>query len=132
VSHCRCPSPRQNHRRPAFCSQCGVGLDPKWISSDENLAVFLTRLADLPGVTPAGLLHAQTRERAGRVEFGLKYLGRDNIAEGQEEAADGSMYAYLEWLNDRRRGAVSIDPELLTAAHHFSLAHAALERRGSR
>jgi len=129
VSHCRCKHPRENDRRPGNCRKCGVRLDPKWLSSDTTMTAFLTRLAELPGVTAPAIIHAQKRERAGRVEFGLNYLGRDNAAEGREEGADGIIYSALSWLNDRRAGTEDIDPNLLDAAHHFALAHQALERR---
>jgi hypothetical protein len=101
----------------------------KWISSDETMAEFQTEVAKLPGVTAGLLLDAQRRERAGRGEFGMKYLGRDNIAEAFEEAADFHNYTFFEWLNDRRAGREEIDENLLTAAHHIALAYAALERK---
>ena len=132
MSHCRCERPSLNERRPDFCRRCGVKHDPRILSSDETLAEFQTEVAKLPGVTPGILIDSLNRERAGRVEFGLKYLGRDNCAEGLEEAADGFNYAFFDWLNDRRAGAREIDPELLTAAHHFALAYAALERKRRR
>lgn len=83
----------------------------------------------LPGVGPGIIVQAQARERDGRGEFGLNYLSRSNPEEGQEEAADGLNYAAFDWLCDRRAGIEEIDPDLLDAAHHFALAHAALERR---
>lgn len=129
MSYCACEHPRENDRRPGYCRRCGVRFNPKWLSSDENLTAFLTRVAQLPEITPAAILHAQRRERAGRKAFGLSYIGRDNDAEGQEEAADGLIYAALSWLNDCRNGTEEIDPDLLDAAHHFAMAHAALERR---
>jgi hypothetical protein len=93
---------------------------------------FYQQISDFPGVGPHVILAALLRERAGRSQFGLKYLGRDNAAEGQEEAADGVNYCAFEWLNDRRAGTEDIAPDLLIAAHHFALAHAALERRRHR
>jgi hypothetical protein len=129
MSHCRCERPSLNDRRPDFCRRCGVKHSPRILSSDTTLAEFQAEVAKLPGVTPGIFTDSFRRERAGRVEFGLKYLGRDNCAEGLEEAADGFNYACFAWLNDRRAGTEAIDPELLTAAHHFALAHAALERK---
>jgi hypothetical protein len=126
--NCRCERPRLNRRRPEFCAACSVRLDPRIISSDENLAIFIQRIASLPGVTANALLHAQRRELAGRTEFGLSYIGRDNDAEAQEEYGDGLVYPYLSWLNDRRYGSDEIDPDLVEAAYHSALAHAAVER----
>jgi hypothetical protein len=127
-SFCRCPEPAMNERRPDFCRRCGVRHNPRIVSSDRTMAEFFARLADLPGVNPAAMLEARDRELAGRDTFGLKYLARDNVAEGCEEAADGLIYAALEWLKDRRTGEEDMDPALLDAAHHFALAHAALKR----
>jgi hypothetical protein len=129
VNHCRCEHPRENSRRPGWCQRCGKSFDPKWISSDNTLAEFQTEIAKLPGVTPGILIDSHRRERAGRGEFGLRYLGRDNCAEGMEEAVDGLNYSCFTWLNDRRAGVEDIDPDLLDAAHHFALAYAALERK---
>jgi hypothetical protein len=129
MSNCRCQSPRLNDRRAGFCRRCGNRLSPRWLSSDETLAAFQTEVARLPGVTPGILIDSHRRERAGRDEFGLKYLGRDNCAEGLEEAADLLNYAFFQWLNDRRAGVEEIDPDLLDAAHHAALAYAALERK---
>ena len=132
MSYCQCEHPRQNDRRPAYCRCCGVQLDPRWVSSDEVMLGFYQRISDFPGVGPHVILAALQRARAGRAHFGLKYLGRDNAAEGQEEAADGVNYCAFEWLNDRREGTEDVDPDLLDAAHHFAQAHAALERRRHR
>lgn len=126
---CHCQHPRLNDRRPEFCRCCGARHLPAAISSDRTMMEWQTRLANLPGVTPDGLLHAIQRERAGRDEFGLLYLTRRNAEEGKQEAADGMNYSFFAWLQDRRNGTEDIDPDLLDAAHHFALAHAALERR---
>jgi hypothetical protein len=127
--YCRCDRPVLNPRRPDFCRRCGVRHDPQAQSNVSTIGEFFAHLSDLPGVGAAALHHAQVREQAGREEFGLSYLGRDNDAEACEEAADGIIYAHLSALNDRRAGIQDIDPDLLDAAHHFALAHAALERR---
>ena len=132
MSFCRCEHPRQNDRRPEYCRKCGVRFDPRTLCSDENLAAFFARLVELPGVEAKVLLQAQQRERAGRGEFGMKYLGRDNDAEALEEYADGLIYAHLSHLNDVRDGATEIDPNLIEAAHHAALAYAAIERRMQR
>jgi hypothetical protein len=132
MSHCRCQSPRLNERRPEYCRTCGVRLNPRWLSNDETLAAFQTEVARLPGVTPGILIDSHRRERAGRVEFGLRYLGRDNDAEALEEYADGLIYAHLSRLNDIRAGIEELDPDLLDAAHHAALAYAAIERRRRR
>jgi hypothetical protein len=126
---CRCERPRLNDRRPGYCRSCGIGLNPKWLSGDETLAEFQKEVARLPGVTPGILIDSHRRERAGRYEFGLRYIGRDNCAEGLEEASDLLNYAFFDWLNDRRAGTEEIDPDLLEAAHHAALAYAALERK---
>jgi hypothetical protein len=132
MSNCRCQSPRLNDRRAGFCRRCGNRLSSRWLSSDETLAAFQTEVARLPGVTPGILIDSHRRERAGRDEFGLKYLGRDNDAEAQEEYADGLIYAHLSRLNDIRAGVEELDPDLLDAAHHAALAYAAIERRRRR
>ena len=129
MNGCYCDRPRLNDRRPGYCRRCGQQIDDRWISSDETMAAFFDQLAGLPGITAAALLHGLNRERAGRKEFGFAYLGRDNPAEGQEEAADGLIYCALDWLNDRRAGTEDVDADLIDAAHHFALAHAALERK---
>lgn len=129
MRYCQCDRPALNERRPEFCRRCGVRHNPLAITSNEAMLEFQTRIASLPGVTAAGLIHAVKREQAGRDQFKLTYLGRDNDAEGMEEFADGLVYPYLSWLNDRRAGRLDIHPDLLDAAHHAALAHAALERR---
>jgi len=129
---CQGPNCRENDRRPGWCRRCGLKLDPRILSTDETLAAFQKEVAKLPGVTPGILIDSHRRERAGRKEFGLKYLGRCNPTEGLEEAADGLNYAFFDWLNDRRAGVEEIDSDLLDAAHHFALAYAALERKRRR
>ena len=131
MNYCQCERPRMG-RNPDFCGRCLIRHDPRVISTDESLAAFQKEVAKLPGVTPGILIDSHRRERAGRREFGLEYLGRDNDAEAQEEYADGFIYAHLSHLNDIRAGATEIDPDLLDAAHHAALAYAALERRRRR
>jgi hypothetical protein len=103
-------------------------LNPEWLSSSEGLNAFL-QLAGADYLTAA---HCIQRERAGREEFGLAYLTRDNPAEAMEEAADGCIYAFLQVLCDVREGESEVDFDLLDAALHFSLAHQAMTRRRAR
>jgi len=128
MNYCQCERPRAG-RNPDFCGYCLIRHNPRIISTDRHMTEFLTELAKQPGPTAPAIRHAQKRERSGRTEFGLSYIGRDNDLEALEEAGDGIAYAYLSWLNDRRAGTDDIDPNLLDAAHHFAQAHAALERR---
>jgi hypothetical protein len=106
-----------------------VRFSREWISSDETMTAFMVQLAELPGVPPGILIDAHRRERVGRTEYGIQYLGRDNCVEAFAEAADGLVYAHFDWLNDVRRGIPEIDADLLDAAHHFALAYAAMERK---
>ena len=126
---CKCEKPRENIRRLNYCRRCGKKFDPRILSNDSNLGRFQGEIALLPGVHFGVLVHPLKRERAGRKEFGMQYVGRDNPAEGLEEAADGFNYAYFSWLNDRRFGPDEIDSDLLHAAHYFAMAYAALERK---
>jgi hypothetical protein len=129
MKYCRCDRPRLNDRRPDHCRRCGMRHAPNIQSTDETFAEFFGMLADLPGFSTQSIRQAQEREQAGRFSFGMEYIGRDNCGEGLEEAADGMNYAFFDWLNDRRKGIEDIDPDLLDAVHHFSLAHAALQRK---
>jgi len=129
---CQCPVPEYlGDIRPGYC-WCGGYVSREWITSDSTFSDFLRQLSPLPGVTGRVVQHSQARERAGRTEFGLEYLSRNNPLEGQEEAADGLNYSFFETLKDIRAGEQEIDPDLLDAAHHFALAHAALDRRRAR
>lgn len=120
---CQCTVPVAHTVHDCKCFSCGKFLDPRIVDSDENLAVFRDRLEALPGMPGAALDHACQRELAGRKEFGLQYLSRNNYAEGREEAADGVLYSALAWLEGRREGIEEISPHLLSAARHFALAH---------
>lgn len=129
---CQCEVPEYHGKiRPGYC-RCGGWINPAWVSSDETFEAFFKQIAALPGVTPSMIEHCRQRERAGREEFGLAYLGRNNPLEGQEEGGDGGNYSFFETLKDIRAGEQEIDPDLLDAAHHFALAHAALDRRRAR
>ena len=129
MKYCRCPRPVANPKKSNYCRRCGIRHFPASQSNDETFAEFFGMLADLPGFSSQSIRQAQERERLGRDEFGMKYLGRDNCGEGLEEAADGMNYAFFDWLNDRRQGINEIDTDLLEAVHHFSMAHAALQRK---
>lgn len=130
---CECEAP-QDHRefhagfRDGWCRYCGGFLNPDWLTSTEGLQAFL----DAALVDPVTAAHCHVREQAGRDEFGLAYLSRNNPAEGREEAVDGCNYAYFESLKDRRVGSRDLDFDLLDAARHFALAHQALVRAGAR
>lgn len=125
---CQCPVPVAHSVHDCKCESCGRFLDPRMVDNDENLGVFRGRLESLPGMPGAALDHARQRELTGRKEFGLQYLGRNNFAEGREEAADGVNYASYAWLKGRRYGIEEINPHLLAAAHHFAQAHQHLIR----
>lgn len=131
MNYCACPVPLEtsNPRTKGSCRKCGHILNPEWVSDDRQVAEFFARLTPVLGDEPT-FPHfrelCQRRERAGRDYFGFRYLDRDNVAEGAEEAADGANYAYFEMLQARRLG---LDPEedlLLSAAQHFALAYASL------
>jgi len=129
MNYCLCVRPKQNPRSTGYCRRCGIRLDPRWISSDETMGQFYKPVMDLPGVRPGTIVQAQARERDGRDLFGLNYLSRSNEEEALEEFSDALNYAAFSWLVDRRAGIEEIDPDLLDAAHHTALAHAAIERR---
>ena len=130
---CSCDRPRDHATvnpgfRDGWCATCGGYLNPDWLSTSQGLNRFLQRA----GADHLAGAHCYSRELAGRAEFGLAYLTRDNPAEGMEEAADGMIYSFLESLKDRRAGEPEVDFDLLDAARHFALAHEALVRRRGR
>lgn len=120
---CQCPVPVAHSTHDCKCSRCGKWLDPKYVDSDENLAVFRSRLEALPNTPTAALDHAWQRHETGRKIFGLEYLARNNPAEGREESADGCNYSFYSWLKARRHGIEEINPHLLAAARKFAQAH---------
>lgn len=136
------PRPSPNPRSPG-CNACGLPFAPEWLSSDETLAEFFSRLqeAAFPGEAPHDFLafraHCEARERAGRESFGLAYLSRDNLREAMEEFADGANYFFFDTLQHLRNRGDDDDYELaLTAALHAYKAHRAArelaaKRRGS-
>jgi hypothetical protein len=109
---------------------CAKGIDDAYISSDKNLSEFYALLADLPEVTGTLLSQAAKRERAGRREYGLAYLNKDNPREAVEEIADLIIYCYLHWLRSRRDGYEVDMAALLEAVVHGAQAYNALRRLG--
>lgn len=120
---CQCPVPVAHSVHDHRCSTCGRWLDPRYVDNDENVATFQNRLRTIPDTPTEALDHAYQRTVAGRKEFGLEYLTRENCAEGREESADGVNYSMYHWLKGRRYGVEEINPHLLSAARHFALAH---------
>jgi hypothetical protein len=128
MNECQCQVPRPRRYKGGSCVVCAKRIDPKYISSDENLAEFYAILADIPDVH-AGMLHqAAAREREGRVHYGLAYLGKDNPREASEEVADLVIYCYLHWLRARRDGYDVDMAALVEAVVHGSAAYNALMR----
>lgn len=130
---CECVPPRErSYGRGGSCQSCGRLIDTRYMTSDTTFAKFFTQVGRLPDVTADFVDHCEDRERAGRPIFGHRFLARDNAAEAQEEAADGANYCFMADLRYRRSAGDAAepgaDPELLTAAHHFALAWAALHR----
>lgn len=123
IPGCSCPVPTFHPVHADTCGRCRKILDPRIVDSDENLAVFTDRLKAIPGFPVAALEHAHAREVAGRKQFGLEYLNRNNPVEGCEEAADGINYSFYHWLRQRREGVEEINPRLLAAARYFALAY---------
>lgn len=120
---CQCEIPVAHSVHDHKCFACGKWLDPRIVDSDENIVTFRAQLEAIPDTPSDALNHAYRRTVAGRKEFGLEYLNRDNCAEGREEAADGQNYSMYHWLKGRRYGVEEINPHLLSAARHFALAH---------
>lgn len=112
------------------------------MSDDETFRTFYTRLAealfrhDLTGELRVSaefghfIEQAAARERAGREQFGLSYLTRDNPAEAHEEFADGANYAYF--TRERDLQDFGDDPDVmrlaLDVALHAFEAHASAQK----
>ena len=128
MKDCQCEIPRPKAYKGGSCVVCAKKIDYSYISSDENLAEFYAMLADLPDVHSGLLQQAATRERAGRVEYGLAYLGKDNPREATEEVADLVIYCYLHWLRARREGWEIDMAALIDAVVHGAYAYNALKR----
>ena len=140
---CTCPQPRisPNPRLAGSCVVCGKLIAPELLEPDERLTEFFDRLEGvviasagrLPETFAAFRRQCKDRESAGRGEFGLSFLSRDNLAEGREEAADGAIYSWLEALKLERCGE---DPDLQLALseafHLFKFYEANLERSARR
>ena len=111
------------------------------MSDDETFRTFYSRLAealfryDLTGELRVSaefghfLEQAASRERAGREQFGLAYLTRDNPTEALEEFADGANYAMFTRLRDLEE--FGDDPDVMRLALDVALysfrAHAAAQ-----
>lgn len=121
---CICDYPRPKGWRPSECIQCGRFIDPSYVSNDANLNEFFNHLASIPGVSPDFVEKCKARERAGRDEFGLKYLGSDrhNPKESHEEAADFAMYLYLHLLKCQRNGTYQDTATVMEACAHVASA----------
>lgn len=142
---CQCPKPSEHvsPMRQGTCVQCSGILSPFWLSSDTTLNEFWDRLGmgmyyGEPSPAFEHLREAATkRERAGRTEFGLRYLSRDNLAEAVEELADFANYLFFDCLNTIRTEGHDPDLDLtLTAASKAvealeHLEHLAARRRGA-
>lgn len=124
---CQCPVPQIHvNSRYNSCASCLKPIDQDVVSDTAKLQGFLNRI---PGIPAALIIQCHQRELAGRQEFGLQYLGRDNVDECFQEIADGQNYLFFETLVDRRDGREE-DVNLVRAAHHLSQAYEILlERR---
>jgi hypothetical protein len=144
VNHslCHCTTPHRAYsteNRPdgdQWCV-CGGYIDPSWASTDKTMAAVYDRLEILPtnrelvpGTDPPAYvptpafklfrMDALAREFAGRRKFGLRFLGRNNPKDGQEEAADGANYAAFEIIKqENRHGNDAATDLLLRAAQKF-------------
>jgi hypothetical protein len=141
---CHCPEPIQatDLRRAGVCLKCCLPIDSEALSSDETIRAFFERFAaTFPGSPPESFQgfrrQCEERERAGRKDFGLAYLSRDNLAEACEEESDSAIYLFLDTLRHRREAGSDDDLDLvLTTVWHSFKAHEgarrlADKRRGS-
>lgn len=135
LRECPCDEPvllTGQNVHPLKCHRCSSYVRPEWLTP--AISEFFDRLenafpTDAASIAPLRL-QAEVREAAGRKDFGLRYLSRDNALEGTEEAADLANYAFFEVLKARRNGE---DEEealayALEAAYHAAKAHQALLR----
>lgn len=147
LKDCRCdqPIPFAREERADTCVCCGYHISPDWTSNTRTLDAFLrgveAAVFDDDPVTNRDIweafrAHIEARELSGRPRFGNSFLSRDNIREGQEEAADLAMYACLDSLCEIRRNGKDDDTDLaLTAAQkayeaYEALAHLRHRRQG--
>lgn len=135
---CNCPAPYESSdsRKAGTCNRCGKIINPDILSTDKNVREFFDNFArSLPTITPAFhdlRYQAELRERRGREEFGLRYLARDNLAEGREEEQDGVLYVYLDLLQCKRNGEDTDLDLAMTEAYHLYKAYEANRRRAER
>lgn len=143
---CRCPTPsvHPSPLRPDTCVQCSGVLSPKWTSNDVTQGRFWDRLED--GLFPHGVAPswfdnlrrlALIREHEGRDLYGLRFFGRDSLADANEEIADFVTYIVLDSLKTiRAEGSDEDIDTALTAAAHAARAYEAAQhlkakRRGA-
>lgn len=102
---CECSVPRERaDPRFSSCAACGHRISDELRNPDRQLRGFFDQLEDgIRGQSPkrppgfiAFRRHCEARERAGREEFGLGYLSRDNCIEALEEGADLAIYMVLD------------------------------------
>jgi len=127
-SGCQCRVPQLRAYKGRNCQRCARLLDDEYLSNDENLSEFFGLLGEIPGVDKRLLEVAANREREGRTEYGLRYLGRNNISEAVEEVADLIIYCYLHWLKAKRDGVILEMAPLIEAAMYGAYAYNALKR----
>lgn len=129
---CKQPEPHVKPGKQNWCVKCGGYLADHWRSSNANVAQFFNRLSDcqnVEGTFPAFRAQCERRELAGRSTFRYKYLSRDNIADGFEEACDLALYPYLDALKAQREGLGDEDIDLcLQVAFYAAMAYDTLAR----
>lgn len=120
-------------RSGTHCEACGFVLG-EWADTPARVGEFFTRLElyveqgarwALPAL---GSLRAQVeaRKRVGYNQFGYRYMQRNNVVEGLEEAADFVLYMLLDELRDRFEKQ-DFTAELMQAAYFATLAYAAAQ-----
>lgn len=130
LSECACAIPNPRLGREDWCVQCGRAIPKRWTCNSQTIDAWLRRLAAaLPGENLAKFReHIIVRELAGRDRFKHSFLGRDNLAEGLEEATDLALYSLLDTLKAVREGHGDEDVDLaLTASAHAFHAYKALD-----
>lgn len=129
---CRYPRPRVNPGKHDFCVSCTFYINPAWSINDKTLRKFMDGLAAAMPVRGDDWqrfrIDVEAREFAGRKRFEQSFQGRNNIAEGLEEAADGALYCLLDTLVARRAGDEEHMDLALVAAMKFYEAYVALIR----
>lgn len=138
---CSYPIPNENPRRLNVCVRCSGWINPAWTSNDKTTGAFYNDLRlsiPVPGDDyNVFRAQAEARELAGRRHFRHRHLGRDNLADACEEAADGANYLLFDSLQTLRERDIDDERALvLTGANHFYQAHktarALRARRGGR